>query len=81
MKRFLLMVIFLGLALVGFGEDRIVQPEPQPDKTNSEKADIKSEPSPVEKDAQQTPRPAWPRPYKPSEEIRADSSVPFPVDI
>ncbi|PNU20842.1 hypothetical protein C2E25_05510 [Geothermobacter hydrogeniphilus] len=25
--------------------------------------------------------PSWPRPYKPSEEIRVDSVVPFPVDI
>ena len=26
-------------------------------------------------------KPAWPRPYRPSEEISADSIVPFPTDI
>ena len=44
-------------------------------------------PEPVSKKApaktvrpEQPPVP-WPRPYKPSEEISADSAVPFPTDI
>ena len=60
------MVIILGLALVSFGEDRIGQPEPQSEKANSEKANIKSDPPPVEKDAQRTTHPWFVRVFDPA---------------
>jgi hypothetical protein len=81
MKRLLLMIVFLGLAWASLGDDRAVSSEPQPDKANSENANKKPDLPPLDKNAQQAPPPNWPRPYKPSEEVRADSSVPFPVDI
>jgi hypothetical protein len=34
-----------------------------------------------EQPAKDKPQPEWPRPYKTSEEISADSVVPFPADI
>ncbi len=32
-------------------------------------------------DARKKKSPGWPRPFKPTEEISADSIVPFPTDI
>ena len=32
-------------------------------------------------DRKKTPQASWPRPYSPTEEVRADSVVPFPTDI
>lgn len=36
---------------------------------------------PQQPGASETEKPQWPRPYRPSEEISADSIVPFPADI
>jgi hypothetical protein len=54
----------------GAGEAKKI-PEQQEVKKETGRQEITGESKP----------PEWPRPYKPTEEISADSVVPFPADI
>ncbi len=78
MRMFVVMVIVL--LAVGSG----VAAEQQTDKPSGD-ASLASEVAPTVKPAPKPPSGkkslTWPRPHQPSEEISADSIVPFPVDI
>ena len=72
MRIFIVTMILFLTTGVGFAADK--QPEQEPKSTNVQKsADQET------KKEQKTP--TWPRPYKPTEEISVDSTVPFPTDI
>lgn len=58
---------------------------PQDSAKRTEK-DVKRTESPQpeasgQKAGQKDQKAVWPRPYRPSEEIKADTTVPFPTDI
>ena len=75
MKKLLITILLLLFTGLGTGAEQ--PPNRSPEKSPepvSKKAPAKSV------RAEQPPAP-WPRPYKPSEEISADSAVPFPTDI
>jgi hypothetical protein len=74
--RLVIMVVLLLVTSSGFAGD-------QPAGKDVPK---KPEAAEVQKGGEQKPgedkqQPERPRPYKPTEEIRADSAVPFPADI
>lgn len=71
MRVFVVLALFLATT-IAFAADQETEKKP---KATAVKKSVRQEPVP-EKTA-----PTWPRPYKPSEEISADSSVPFPTDI
>ena len=75
MKRLLTIVLLLLLAGPGFGTEQKTAPGKEPPSTPPPK---KTQEKPVV--TEQKPV-LWPRPYQPSEEISADSAVPFPTDI
>ena len=54
-------------------------PEKPPAETAVE--DAARQDKAAQKGDREEKKPAWPRPYRPSEEISADSIVPFPTDI
>jgi len=75
MKKTLITILLLLLAVTGMGAEQPTAHSPG------------QSPAPVTKEApakavqtEQKKLP-WPRPYKPTEEISADSAVPFPTDI
>lgn len=72
MRIFIILATLLLSSGVGFAADK--QPEKEVKRPNVQKStdqEVKKE--------QKTP--TWPRPYKPTEEISVDSTVPFPTDI
>ncbi len=72
MRIFIVTMILILTSGGGFAADK--QPEQEPKSTNGQKnTDLET------KKEQKTP--AWPRPYKSTEEISVDSTVPFPTDI
>jgi hypothetical protein len=72
MRIFIVTMILILTTGIGFAADKQLKKEPK--NTNVQKsADQKT------KKEQKTP--AWPRPYKSTEQISVDSSVPFPTDI
>ncbi len=72
----LLVLVSLGLGLASAAE-RDRQPEPE-----QVRKPAVSHPQPDgQKPAPSKNTATWPRPYKPSEEISADTAVPFPTDI
>lgn len=75
MKKWCSLVLLLLLGVSVLAEEREGQPSAQSE--SSKNKSIQSE----EKATQKKQQPAWPRPYSPTEEVRADSVVPFPVDI
>lgn len=76
MKRVLLFVVFILIALPAFAEEKAAE-KVRPD---SEVTDEKKEPR-TEQKTKKKSQAAWPRAYSPTEEVRADSIVPFPTDI
>ena len=75
--RTVILTIFL-LLIVGNG----VAVEKQPDKTSVKGPDTKEgQKSSDKKTAEKKETVQWPRPYKSTEEVSADSMVPFPTDI
>ena len=78
MRRWTLIALFLLCSVLAFAEEQAADKDVRPDTTTSE---VKQKESAGQKDVQKPPTTAWPRPYKPSEEVRADSTVPFPTDI
>ena len=72
MRIFIVTMILLLTTGVGFAADK--QPEQEPKSTNVQK-------SADQKAKKEKKTPAWPRPYKSTEQISVDSSVPFPTDI
>ena len=76
--RFLLLMMFLLGAVVVWAADPKI-PEKPSDETKTEDAVQNKE---IEQTGVQDKKsPTWPRPYQPSEEISADSIIPFPTDI
>lgn len=76
MRMVVVMVALMFVTASGFAEE----------KPASKEAPKKPVAADVQKGGDQEPgkarkQPEWPRPYQPSEEISADSVVPFPADI
>jgi hypothetical protein len=68
---FLLLVVGKGMAA-----------EKQPDKDSVKSPEItETQKSSGQKTAEKKDAVQWPRPYKSTEEVSADSMVPFPTDI
>lgn len=78
MKRVLLTVIFLWVGLTVYAADKESEQKDRPDSRLTE--ELKS-PRADQKSKKKKTQPNWPRPYSPTEEVRADSIVPFPTDI
>ena len=75
--RTIILALFL-LLIVGNG----VAAEKQPDKTSVESPDRSgAQKSSDKKTEKKKETVQWPRPYKSTEEVSADSMVPFPTDI
>ena len=76
MKGLIIMLALLLAISSGFAADQDVSKEPPkgPEATEAPKG-------PAQKVPQEKKTPQWPRPYQPTEEISADSTVPFPTDI
>lgn len=75
--RFITIILFLLLASgTGLATDKPPTKKPGKDKTTAE-----TQQEQVEKTIQKKKSVQWPRPYKSTEEISADSTVPFPTDI
>ena len=70
MKFIVLIFFLLGFALPLRAEDTGPRPEPEAQS---------QQPLPGGESA--VPTADWPRPFKPSEEIGADSQISFPTDI
>jgi hypothetical protein len=68
MKRLIITLVLLITATALAAEKDRQVPTKQPEKTTTKQQDEKKAPE-------------WPRPYKTTEQISADSVVPFPVDI
>ena len=73
MKKAVLLLILLIFSQPLMAQDSPNSAEPKPDSSTSTKEAVKE-------GAQQPPA-IWPKPFKPSEEIRADSQISFPTDI
>ena len=72
MIRILIVLVLLGSGSSLWAEDGSVSTEPKPSDAVSQK----------EPQSQDQPAPTiWPRPFKPSQEIGADSQISFPTDI
>ena len=77
MKKWLLVVFLLLIASPVFAEKKEAE-KPRSDTAVSEQ----NKPSrPEKKDTKKKSQATWPREYSPTEEVRADSIVPFPTDI
>ena len=75
--RTIILTLFL-LLIVGNG----VAAEKQPDKTSVKSPDTTGGQRSSDKKTAEKKEPVqWPRPYKSTEEVSADSMVPFPTDI
>ncbi len=76
MRLFIVLVALLLATAGGFAADQSTG------KTSGESPkvdDVKK--SAVQSNAKEKKTPSWPRPYKSTEEISVDSTVPFPTDI
>ncbi len=62
----------------GLAEDRNTAKKKQ---ETAETGEVRQEKKTGRDDVRKKKGPGWPRPYKPTEEISADSTVPFPTDI
>jgi hypothetical protein len=78
MRIFAFLMVLLFISATGFADDR--KPEKKP-RTLSESGEVKQQERKEPNDVRSKKRLTWPRPYKPTEEIRADTIVPFPADI
>ena len=77
MRSLLLSVFILGAVVVWAADPKI--PIKPPAETKTE--DAVSAEQGERTGGLDEKSPTWPRPYRPSEEISADSIVPFPTDI
>ncbi len=76
MRRFIVIVVLLLATAGSFAADQ----NTRKDSEKSPKAgDVKKNTG--QEIAKEKKMPEWPRPYKSSEEISVDSTVPFPTDI
>ena len=74
-----LLIIILALLLTtasGFAADKDTGKEPGKGPVPTEEKKDTGQVS-----VKEQKKPQWPRPYKPTEEISVDSTVPFPNDI
>lgn len=76
MKIFIISAALVFATVGGFAADKAKVKEPPGTPVNTETVK-----SPDKQPGQERKVVEWPRPYKPSEEISADSTVPFPTDI
>ncbi|MCK4507336.1 MAG: hypothetical protein KAU27_02270 [Desulfuromonadales bacterium] len=72
MRIFTIMVVLLLITSIGFSTDK-------DSKKDSQDAGVKK--STGQENVTKKKTPTWPRPYKSTEEISVDSTVPFPTDI
>jgi len=72
MRNFIIFVALLLATTFSFAADKDAEKTP-------EAVDVQKSTGQVTVKEKKTP--AWPRPYKSSEEISVDSIVPFPTDI
>lgn len=77
MRSFLIMA---ALVLYASGVFAVGQEGASEPKKDLEQQEVKKETQQQEV-TKESKLPEWPRPYKPTEEINADSVVPFPADI
>jgi hypothetical protein len=76
MKMFIVMVALLLFTAGGFAADNDTGKKSQ---QSPEAGDVRK--STGRKIVKDKKTPQWPRPYKSTEEISVDSTVPFPTDI
>lgn len=76
MRSVIVLAVLLLLVSSVFAADKSTGKEPP---KRPEAADVKKDAGKELVKDRKTPD--WPRPYKPTEEISADSVVPFPADI
>ncbi len=72
MRIFIIIMTLLLTASIGFSADK-------DSKQDSKDAAVQKSTS--QKSVTRKKTPTWPRPYKSTEEISVDSTVPFPTDI
>lgn len=76
MKTIIMTIFLLLVTASGMAADK------QPDKGSAKNpVATGTEKNSGQKTAEKKEAVQWPRPYKPSEEVSADSMVPFPTDI
>ena len=77
MRSFIITAVLVLFAVGVFaaGQDGANEPKKVPEKQEEQKK-INQQGT-----TKESKIPEWPRPYKPTEEINADSVVPFPADI
>jgi hypothetical protein len=77
MKSVLIMaaLVLYASGVLAVGQEGASEPKKDPKQQEVKKEDHQQE---ITKESK---LPEWPRPYKPTEEINADSVVPFPADI
>lgn len=81
MKVFLLWLALFSFCIpdvYGAGAAQAEKEQGRSDKSEKESIEGAQDKNPGLKER---PEPQWPRPYEPSEQINADSIVPFPADI
>lgn len=73
MKNVLILIILLGFGQSSLAQDNLDSADSERDRpaTKIESTNNDTKPAPV----------IWPKPFKPSEEIGADSQISFPTDI
>ncbi len=84
MKRLAAISIVCALAVWMLTGIPVLAEEKAADKTERDTAEtttVQPKETTSQDDARKNTGPGWPRPYKPTEEISADSIVPFPTDI
>lgn len=72
MRTFTIIVALLLTTTIGFSADKEAEKKTQ---------DTKVQKSTSQETVKEKKTLAWPRPYKSTEEISVDSTVPFPTDI
>lgn len=72
MRIFTIIVVLLLTATIGFSANKETEKDPQGTKVQK---------STSQETVKEKKTLAWPRPYKSTEEISVDSTVPFPTDI
>ena len=72
MRIFTIIIVLLLITSIGFSADK-------DSKKDSQDAGVKK--STGQENVTKKKTPTWPRPYKSTEEISVDSTVPFPTDI
>ena len=76
MKRLIIIMLMVLLAVSGIAADK--KSEQSPDKGESA---TETKKTPDKQVSGKEKAPQWPRPFKATEEVSADSTVPFPTDI